>query len=207
MWRKSLGQLPGVKVTETNLKAIQGLLPAGAVHQGVALKTMPLPEIDLETWLADSCPDAPDPVCLVVLDQVRDPHNIGAIMRSAAAFGAAAILMPRDNAPQESSVIAKSASGALELMPWLRVTNLARGLELLKENSIWCLGFDGEAQASLNTLPPFPRVACIFGSEGKGLRPNTIKHSDLIVKIPMSGHVESLNVSNAVAVALYALCS
>jgi 23S rRNA (guanosine2251-2'-O)-methyltransferase len=115
------------------------------------------------------------------------------------------MIVTEDNAPKENAIIAKSACGALEFLPIIRVTNLSRAMDMLKSRNIWCLGLDGEAKQAIDRIPHFARRALILGAEGKGLRQNTQRHADMLVKITISDKMESLNVSNACAVALYAL--
>lgn len=181
-------------------REVDTALPPGSVHQGIALKVSPLPSLSLESLLEEH-PTGP----LVILDQVTDPQNIGAILRSAAAFGAAAVLLTDRNAPLESGTVAKAASGALEVVPLVRLPNLAKAMETLKTHGYWCIGLDGYAEETLNKAFDFPKVALLLGAEGKGLRRLTKDTCDLLVKLPMSDKVESLNVSNAAAVMLYAL--
>jgi 23S rRNA (guanosine2251-2'-O)-methyltransferase len=181
--------------------AIARLLPAGAVHQGVAARVEPLPYIALEDLAADLDPDRP--ALLVVLDQVSDPHNVGAILRSAAAFGAQALVMTDRHAAPESGTLAKSASGALDVIPLIRVSNLARALELLKKANFWCLGFAADAPDSLSRTQLAERVALVLGSEGQGMRRLTREGCDLLLSLPTEGAIDQLNVSNAAAIALY----
>ena len=175
-------------------------LPAGAVHQGLAILTSPLEEPALEDVLARCGDDA----LVLALDQVTDPHNVGAILRSAAAFGAIAIVTQDRHSPPESGVVAKAASGALERVPWVRVVNLARALEEIGEAGFWRIGLAGDAETDLKDALGPPRVALALGAEGPGLRHNTREHCDALARLPISDRVESLNVSNAAAVALYA---
>jgi 23S rRNA (guanosine2251-2'-O)-methyltransferase len=191
-------------------REIDALLPEGAVHQGLALLAAPLRPPALEEMLAGGLPPpgaAPAPArrVVVLLDQVTDPHNVGAVMRSAAAFGALAVVAPEKNAPEESGTLAKAASGALEILPYIRVVNLARSLDSLKEHGFWCLGLAGEAEQRLAESRPGAAVALVLGAEGGGLRRLTRERCDLLVKLPTRPPVAALNVSNAAAVALYEL--
>jgi 23S rRNA (guanosine2251-2'-O)-methyltransferase len=183
-------------------KALENLLPVGSVHQGIAIQAAPLPEITIEEFCRSL--SAKKSVVLV-LDQITDPHNVGAILRSAAAFGVDAIITTMHNSPQESGTLAKSASGTLELVPLIRVTNLVSAMELLKEHHYWILGLDGHASITLNAVTAYDRTVLILGSEEKGMRRLTREYCDVLVKLPISDAVESLNVSNAAAISLYAL--
>jgi 23S rRNA (guanosine2251-2'-O)-methyltransferase len=178
------------------------LVARDAPHQGLVLDCDALEDVFLDEVLS-SDPARP----LVVLDQVTDPHNVGAIMRSAAAFNAAAIVTQDRHAPPESGTLAKSASGALEVVPWIRVVNLARALEEMAEAGYWRIGLDGEGKATLAEALPVGPIALVLGAEGEGMRHNIMQHCDAIARLPMSGAVESLNVSNAAAIALYALAT
>ncbi|PNU06442.1 23S rRNA (guanosine(2251)-2'-O)-methyltransferase RlmB [Novosphingobium guangzhouense] len=175
------------------------LVAKDAPHQGLVLECAPLDDIFLGDVLDG---DASRPV--VVLDQVTDPHNVGAIMRSAAAFDACCIVTQDRHAPPESGTLAKSASGALEVLPWVRVVNLARALEEIAEAGYWRIGLDGEAESTLAEALPTGPVALVLGAEGDGMRHNITQHCDAIAKLPISEAMESLNVSNAAAIALYA---
>ena len=178
------------------------LVARDAPHQGLVLDCDALEDVFLDEVMQGD-PARP----LVVLDQVTDPHNVGAIMRSAAAFNAAAIVTQDRHAPPESGTLAKSASGALEVVPWIRVVNLARALEEMAEAGYWRIGLDGEGKATLGEAMPSGPIALVLGAEGEGMRHNIMQHCDAIARLPMSGAVESLNVSNAAAIALYALAS
>lgn len=178
------------------------LVPRDAPHQGLVLECAALEDVFLDDVM-DGAADRP----IVVLDQVTDPHNVGAILRSAAAFNAAAIVTQDRHAPPESGVVAKSASGALEVVPWVRVVNLARALEELAEAGYWRIGLAGEAQATLADALPAGPVALVLGAEGDGVRHNIAGHCDALARLPISEAMESLNVSNAAAIALYAIAT
>ena len=176
------------------------MVPHDAPHQGVVIEVEPLEDV----WLGDVLAEAPERAVLLVLDQVTDPHNVGAIIRTAAAFGAIGIVTQDRHAPPESGALAKAASGALERVPWVRVVNLARALEEIAEAGFWRIGLAGEATTELKDALGPPRVALVLGAEGPGMRSNTREHCDALAKLPICDAVESLNVSNAAAVALYA---
>lgn len=176
-------------------------LPAGAVHQGLAVLAAPLEEPMLEDLLA-RCGDN---ALVLALDQVTDPHNVGAILRSAAAFGAAGVIVTERNAPADTGVLAKAASGALELVPLLRAVNLARTLDQLKAEGFWTYGLDERGDAPIGSLDLKGRVCIVLGAEGEGLRRLTRETCDVIAGLTIKGAVESLNVSAAASVALYEL--
>lgn len=176
---------------------IARFLPEGAVHQGIALLTHPLPALAVEDL------DLSESGVIVVLDQVTDPHNVGAILRSAAAFGAKAVITPEKNAPEMTGVLAKSACGAAECVPLIYVSNLVRAMNTLKENGWWCVGLDGYADSVMHETDLPEKCVLVMGAEGSGLRRLTAENCDLTVKLRISEKMESLNVSNAAAVALY----
>ena len=186
----------------TSRAEIARFLPAGAVHQGLALETEPLPGADLET----ACRPTPEGANrVVVLDGVTDPQNVGAIMRSAAAFGVRALVMTRRHAPPVTGALAKAASGALESVALVRVNNLARSLDALAELGYWRLGLDVAATTPLETFTPGPALALVLGAEDTGLRRLTAGRCDELVQLPIAPLVQSLNVSHAAAIALYEL--
>ena len=189
-----------VAVTLADVADLGRLVPGDAPHQGVVVEVEPLEEV----WLDDVLARAPEQAVLLVLDQVTDPHNVGAILRSAAAFGAIGILTQDRHSPPESGALAKAASGALETVPWVRTVNLARALGDVAEAGFWRIGLAGDAAMDLKEALGPKRVALVLGAEGPGLRPNTREHCDALARLPITGAVESLNVSNAAAVALYA---
>ncbi len=194
------GELPaGFPVERAQAADLARLVAKDAPHQGLVLECAPLEDVFLDEVALG---EAGRPI--VVLDQVTDPHNVGAILRSAAAFGAAAIVTQDRHAPPEGGVLAKSASGALETMPWVRVVNLARALEELAEAGYWRIGLAGEAETVLADVMPTGAIALVLGAEGEGLRPNIANHCDVLAKLPITSAIESLNVSNAAAIALYA---
>jgi 23S rRNA (guanosine2251-2'-O)-methyltransferase len=197
------GELPpDFRVEYAQPADLARLVARDAPHQGLVLDCDALEDMFLNDVL-DA--DAARPI--VVLDQVTDPHNVGAIMRSAAAFNAAAIVTQDRHAPPESGTLGKSASGALEVVPWVRVVNLARALEEIAEAGYWRIGLDGEGKSTLAEALPAGPVALVLGAEGEGMRHNIIQHCDAIARLPISGAVESLNVSNAAAIALYAIAT
>ncbi|MBW9112935.1 23S rRNA (guanosine(2251)-2'-O)-methyltransferase RlmB [Rhizobium cauense] len=175
---------------------IDKILGPDAIHQGVMLETRPLPVRRLE-----ALKDSP---LLLVLDQVTDPHNVGAIMRSAVAFNAGAVITTQRHSPTESGVLAKSASGALELIPYIQITNLADALGELHKLGFFTIGLDSEGPAPLEGTFSGDKVALVLGSEGKGLRQKTRETVSALARLDMPGEIKSLNVSNAAAIALYA---
>jgi 23S rRNA (guanosine2251-2'-O)-methyltransferase len=197
------GELPpDFPVEYADVADLARLVAHDAPHQGLVLECEPLEDLHLDEVL-DADPARP----LVVLDQVTDPHNVGAILRSAAAFGAAALITQDRHSPPEGGALAKAASGALEIVPWVRVVNLARALEDMAEAGYWRIGLAGEADALFGEVVPAGPVALVLGAEGEGLRHNIAAHCDALARLPMSGAIESLNVSNAAAIALYAIAT
>ena len=193
---KEGGPTGKLHVREVTPKELDKLLGAEAVHQGAALEVEPVSRFGLNDI---------DPLKLiVVLDQITDPHNVGAILRTACAFGADALVTTQRYAPRETGVMAKAASGALDLVPLIEVRNLGDTLELLKKRGMRVLGFDSEAPAPLVPRSGGEALAIVLGAEGKGLRQRTRELCDEMVRLDMPGPIKSLNVSNAAAIALYA---
>ncbi len=180
---------------------LERLIGKAAVHQGLALLATPAPQPRLEDFLDGLA--AETPACTVLLDQVSDPQNVGAVLRSAAAFGASAVITTERNAPHETGALAKAASGGLESVPFIHVTNLARSLDSLIAAGFRCLGLSGEGSAMLANEVDTPRTALVLGAEGTGLRRLTAERCDQLVRLPTVSALTDLNVSNAAAVALY----
>jgi 23S rRNA (guanosine2251-2'-O)-methyltransferase len=176
-------------------EVIARLLGADAVHNGLWLEAEPLDAPDIEDL-------APEGVVLV-LDQITDPHNVGAILRSAAAFGVKALVTTARHSPEATGVLAKSASGALEYVPMVTVQNLARGLAALKAHAFLTVGLDSEGESDLSALPLSAPLALVLGAEGKGLRQLTRDTCDHVARLDLPGEIKSLNVSNAAALSLY----
>ena len=191
-------------VTFADVADLGRLVPGDAPHQGLVAEVEPLEDI----WLGDLIEQGrEDTRPLLILDQVTDPHNVGAILRSAAAFDALGIITQDRHSPPESGAVARAASGALETVPWVRVVNLARALDEIAEAGFWRIGLTGHAPKTLAQMLGTQRIALVLGAEGEGMRHNTQAHCDELAKLPISDRVESLNVSNAAAVALYAIAA
>jgi 23S rRNA (guanosine2251-2'-O)-methyltransferase len=173
---------------------IDRLLTPDAVHQGLLLEADPLPPVSLDAL--------PPGGLVLVLDQITDPHNVGAILRSAAAFAVDAVVTTARHSPAATGVLAKAASGALEHVPIALVTNLALGIEALQARGYRCIGLDSDASETLDALAPVRPVALVLGAEGKGLRARTRATCDGLARLDLPGAIRSLNVSNAAAVAL-----
>ena len=197
------GTLPhGVTPESCDRDRLEEIFGRGAVHQGVAILVDPLPE----RTIASIAPVEGQRNTVVLLDQVTDPHNVGAIVRSAAAFGARAVIVTERHAPEETAVMAKAASGALERVPVIRVPNLARALDEVAALGYWSVGLSANSKKSLaQVATEVSNAALVLGAEGEGLRRLTSEKVDFAARLPMTGDTESLNVSNAAAVALYAL--
>lgn len=200
---KALTLPQGLRVETTSDAELAAIVGPAAPHQGMVLRVRALPGRHLDEVVPDTQAKARNLV--VVLDQVTDPHNVGAILRSAIAFGARALVTTERHAPHESGALAKAASGALDMLPWIRVTNLARALDDLAEMGYWRIGLDGGADKLLAELDMGAHIALVLGAEGRGLRDGTRKHVDVTARLPVDAAIGSLNVSNAAAVALYEL--
>ena len=192
-----------IRVEPAEMDAIGKLLPPGAVHQGAALKCGPLTGFNLDDVLAEDTGGKRRIV--LVLDQISDPHNVGAILRTAAAFGATAVIVQDRHAPPQSGALAKAASGALEIVPYIEVVNIARTLDQLAEHGFWRIALAGDGDQTLAEANPVGDVALVLGSEGDGIRRLVRERCEAAAHVPMERSVESLNVSNAAAVALYEL--
>lgn len=192
---------PILPIVYADVADLGRMVPNDAPHQGIVAEVEALDDV----WLGDVLDEGRDDQrSILVLDQVTDPHNVGAIFRSAVAFDALCIVTQDRHSPPESGVLARAASGALEMMPWVRVVNLARALDEIAEAGYWRIGLDGEATDTIDKAIGDSRVALVLGAEGDGLRHNSMAHCDILAKLPISRRMESLNVSNAAAIALYA---
>ena len=192
---------PGVEVAPVERAAIDRLLGEGTVHQGLALSAAPLPRLDLRRTCA---PDAGRNVVLA-LDQINDPHNLGAILRSAAAFGVRAVILPERRSAELGGVVAKAASGALDLVPLVEVVNLARALDELAALGYWRVALDAEAAATLDAVPDQQNLVLVLGAEGSGVRRLVGERCEFAARLPIAPEMDSLNVSVAAGIALYAL--
>ena len=197
------GELPAIQ--ESERRRLDAVQPSGdgekAIHQGMLAAVWPLDAPDLDDCIATI---RTDKVRLLLLDQLSDPRNVGAIMRSALALGATAIITTHRNAPEESGALARAAAGALERVPMIRVVNLARAIERLQDAGIEIAGLAADGDADVQTLRQADRLGIVLGAEGTGLRHLTRRHCDRLVRIDISEDSESLNVSIAAAIALYA---
>jgi len=202
------GSWPDLTVESIEKAAIDAQLPPGAVHQGILLRADPLAPTALDDVVAG---ETNGRSILIALDQVTDPHNVGAILRSAAVFGAAAVIVPARHAPPLTGTLAKAASGAAEVVPLVRAANLARALDQLARQGYWRIGLDAAGDTLLANAQPDAKTVLVLGAEGSGLRRLTAEKCDVLCRLPMAAGladkdaVDSLNVSNAAAVALYEL--
>jgi 23S rRNA (guanosine2251-2'-O)-methyltransferase len=191
--------VPGLSIAPmiVTAKEIETLLTPDAVHQGLYLETEPLPSPDLGKLPPDAL--------ILALDQVTDPHNVGAILRSAAAFGVTALIVTQRHAPAATGVLAKAASGALEHVPVAAVKNLGDTLQSLAKQGATIIGFDSDGEVALEAVQQARPLVLVMGAEGKGLRARTREICNAVARLDMPGAIRSLNVSNAAAVALYAV--
>jgi 23S rRNA (guanosine2251-2'-O)-methyltransferase len=183
------------KIKVVDIKQFDSFLPENSVHQGIAVEVSTKNFVDLNTLVNEKL--------LIALDQLTDPQNIGAIIRSCAAFEVSGIIFPKDNAPTESGALAKAASGTLENISLCKVTNLSRSLNDLKKKGYWIVGLDGHSSTKITQFNQTDKTVFVMGAEGKGLRNLTKKSCDILVSLPISNNVESLNVSIAAAICLY----
>ena len=197
---RALAAKAKVQVETVDAATLSRALPRDAVHQGLALLADPLEELDIQ----DAVESASAPRRLLLLDQVTDPHNLGAILRSAAAFGACGVVVQDRNSPPVTGMLAKAASGAIEVVPLIRVVNIARTLEELGELGFLRLAFADEGAEPLDKVDLKRDVVLVLGAEGDGLRRLTREKCDVTVRLPTRPQMQSLNVSNAAAIALYA---
>ncbi|MES2984478.1 MAG: 23S rRNA (guanosine(2251)-2'-O)-methyltransferase RlmB [Pseudomonadota bacterium] len=192
-------KLPNPHIMEP--REIDRILGAEAVHQGIGAEVRPLEPYTLEDIIHIDKPSGP----IVILDQVSDPQNVGAIMRSAAAYDAVAVIFPKDHSAPETPAMAKAACGALDMVKRVQVTNLASAMRELKDAGWWIIGLEGEATKLLSDIKHFPKTVIVLGAEGKGMRRLTAEVCDERARLPMGRNMESLNVSNAAAISLYQL--
>jgi 23S rRNA (guanosine2251-2'-O)-methyltransferase len=193
-------RLARVRVEIADADTVARLLPSGAVHQGAALHCDPLPRVDLADIAAATHGGRR---IVVVLDQISDPQNAGAILRSAAAFGVAAVIVQDRHAPPESGALAKAASGALDIVPYVTVVNIARTLKELGEMGFWRVGLASDGDMALKEAVATGDIALVLGSEGSGLRRLVREYCDASAVVAIDADMESLNVSTAAAIALY----
>jgi 23S rRNA (guanosine2251-2'-O)-methyltransferase len=192
---------PGLSVATVEREEHDRRLGAGAVHQGLALSVAPLPRLDLRR----TCAPEAGRNRVLLLDQISDPHNVGAILRSAAAFEVRAVVLPERRSAELGGALAKAASGALDLVPVVEVTNLARALEELAALGYWRIALDGAAETDIDQAPDVDNLALVLGAEGSGVRRLVREKCDLAARLPIAPAMESLNVSVACGIALYAL--
>ena len=194
---KPLTQAIGLTPEIVNPKLLDRMVSADAVHQGMILEAKALIQPELR--------DIAQSGIVVMLDQVTDPHNVGAIMRTCAAFNVVAMVTTQRHSAEANGVFFKAASGAYEHVPFVKVTNLARAMDELRDVGFRLIGLDSEADVALGDVDKSPPLVVVLGAEGKGLRELTRKNCDVVAKLDFTGAIKSLNVSNAAAIALYAL--
>ena len=188
-----------IRMEKVEKPQLNKLVGAEAVHQGIAAQVYPCENLSLSDLAHDPSPNQ----LVMILDQVTDPHNIGAILRTCAVFGVKALILTDRHAPQESGVLAKSACGALELVPMIRTPNLAHALMELKDMGFWTVGLAESGDQTLGAINWKGKMGIIMGAEGDGMRALTKKHCDFLTRLETSPHFSTLNVSNAAAITLY----
>ncbi|MGB4191786.1 MAG: 23S rRNA (guanosine(2251)-2'-O)-methyltransferase RlmB [Rickettsiales bacterium] len=203
MWEELQTAYPELKINVQLREArdLNMMLPMGSNHQNIILEVAPLKELSIEDILESTSNKQTS--CLVILDQVTDPHNVGAIIRSGAAFGIDAVILPENNSPKENNTIIKTSAGACEVVPMVHVTNIAQCIKQLKQEGYWVIGLDGNTNIELSSKILSEKIVFIMGSEDVGMRKLTKDNCDYIAKISISSNAESLNVSNAAAIAMY----
>ncbi len=199
----ALASRAGLELSLADPRTVGRQVSPEAVHQGLALEAGPLPQRTLEATIAGLGAGA----LLLAVDQVSDPRNLGAILRSAAAFGVAAVLLPLHTSAELGPACAKAASGALDIVPIVEIANLVHALSQLKAAGFWVIGLDADASIGLADVPTYERRVLVLGSEGRGLRRLTGETCDLLAGLPISPAVESLNVAVAAGIALYLLAA
>ena len=192
---------PQINIQIVDRKEIDKLLPTDSVHQGFAALCYELPAVSIEDLINTS--NKLENCHVLILDQVTDPQNIGAIIRSAVAFNTLALIIQDKNSPQETGSMAKASAGMIEHLPIIRVTNLSRAIKQLKDAGFWTIGMDGYAKTTISELKKGGKNAIIMGSEGKGMRRLVEENCDITIRLPMNEKVESLNVATAAAIVLY----
>ncbi len=190
----------GLVVEAATAEAIERRIGAGELHQGLALEVGRLPPLPLDAAVP---PEGPS--LLLALDQLSDPRNVGAILRSAAAFAVDAVIVPERRSAELGGAAARAAAGGLDMVPLVEVANLAQALAVLKKRGFWAVGLDGQARSGLAGLPSFERVVLVLGSEGAGLRRLVAESCDALARIDIAPRIESLNVAVAAGIALHNL--
>lgn len=204
---QNLAKTRGVYIQTVGEHKLDSMLGTGAVHQGIVLRAVPLfgRGASASTRVEDVVKNAKRISTILLLDEVSDIHNVGAVLRSAGCFNVDAVLLTEHNTPSENSGMAKASSGGTDVVPVVCIGNLVKTLDYLKKEGYWCYGFDAEADNLLHEVKFSERRVIIMGSESRGMRSLTKKHCDHLVRIPISDKIDSLNISNAAAIAMYAV--